>query len=64
MYQVLEGKCEPGETVRQGAVHEMYEEMGIKLKLRRLKFITYDLKFDCNIYAYKIQHRMLELKEL
>jgi ADP-ribose pyrophosphatase YjhB (NUDIX family) len=63
LYQVPGGKCEPNETARQGAVRETFEETGIDLKPRRLKFIAYDPKFDCNIYAHKIINQMPEQRE-
>ena len=40
LYQVPGGKCESGETARQGAVRETFEETGIDLKPRRLKFVA------------------------
>ena len=60
LYQVSGGKVEPGETARQGAVRETFEETGIDLKPRRLKFVAYDPKFDCNVYAHKIERVILE----
>src|ERR1044072_2927060 len=63
LYQVLGGKCEPGETVRQGAVRETFKETGIDLKPRRLKFVAHDPKFDYNIYVYKILNITPEQKE-
>ena len=64
LYQVPGGKCKPNETSRQGAVRETFEEMGIDLKPRRLKFIAHDPKFDCNIYAHKIINVIPEQREL
>ena len=54
LYQAPEGKAEKGETARQAAVRELYEETGLVAKPRRLKFIAYDGEFDCNLYAYKL----------
>src|ERR1044072_8749310 len=63
LYQIPRGKNEEEETTRQGAVRETFEETGINLKSRRLKFVVYDPKFDCNIYAYKILNVTPEQKE-
>ena|ERR1044071_4444072 len=54
LYQALGGKAEKGETARQAAVQKLYEETGLVAKPRHLKFIAYDGKFDCNLYAYKL----------
>ena len=53
-YQAPEGKAEQGETAWQAAVWELYEETGLVAKPHKLKFIAYDGKFDCNIYAYHL----------
>ena len=63
LYQVSGGKNEKGEITRQKVIKKTFEETGIDLKLRRLKFITHDLQYDCNVYAYKIVNVMLEQKE-
>src|ERR1044071_7300035 len=63
LYQVPGGKCEVGETARQGAVRETFEETGIDLKPRRLKFVAHDAKFDCNVYAHRIENVTPEQKE-
>ena len=54
LYQVPGGKAEKGETARQAAVRELYEETGLVAKPRCLKFVAYDGEFDCNLYAYKL----------
>ena len=54
LYQAPGGKAEKGETVRQAAVRELYEETGLVAKPRRLKFVAYDGEFDCNLYVYKL----------
>ena len=64
LYQIPGEKCEERESARQGAVREIFKETGIDLKPRRLKFITYDSKFDCNIYTYKILNITSKLKKL
>ena len=63
LYQVSGGKNEEGETARQEAVRETFEETGIDLKPRRLKFIAHDPKYDCNVYTYKIVNVTSEQKE-
>jgi len=64
LYQVSSGKCEDSEMIRQRAVKETFEKTGIDLKSRRLKFIAYNPKFDCNIYAHKILNIIPEQKKL
>ena len=54
LYQAPGGKVEQGEIARQAAVWELYEETGLVAKSRKLKFIAYDRKFNCNIYAYHL----------
>ena len=64
LYQAPGGKAEQGETARQAAVRELYEETGLVAKPRKLKFIAYDGKFDCNIYAYHLpKHIFLKCLE-
>src|ERR1044072_1576980 len=46
LYQVPGRKNETGETARQGAMRETFEETGIDLKPRKLKFIAHDPKYD------------------
>ena len=54
LYQASGGKAEKGETAWQAAIWELYEETGLVIKLRHLKFVAYDGEFDCNLYAYKL----------
>src|ERR1044072_2125359 len=56
LYQVPGGKIEKGETLRQGVVRETFEKTEIDLKPKRLKFVAYNPKFDCNIYTHKISN--------
>ena len=64
LYQVPGGKAEQGETARQAVVWELYKETDLVTKPRKLKFIAYDEKFDCNIYGYHLPaHTFLERLE-
>src|SRR5688572_19628392 len=63
LYQVPRWKVEKGETARQRVVREVYEETGISLKPKRLRFIVQDPKYQCNIYSQRINNVIPERKE-
>src|SRR5688572_17016577 len=63
MYQAFGRKVEKMEIARQAAIREVYEETGIALKPRRLKFVANDSEFDCNVYVHKISNIIPERRE-
>ncbi len=41
----------------KAALRELREETGLRIHQSRVKWIDHDLKFDCNIYAIKLDIR-------
>src|SRR5687768_6770247 len=63
LYQSSCGKRDDGETSRQAALRELYEETGISICPKRLKFVTHDPAFDCAIFKLKLISKVLERTE-
>jgi len=55
-YQVPCGKLEPEETSRQAAHRKVYEETGLNIPHKRIKFFVNDPEFDCDIYYIKLNY--------
>ena len=53
--QVPGGKVDKGENGLQAAHRETYEETGLNLALRRFKHINRDSRYECEVYAIKLQ---------
>lgn len=62
-YQAPCGKVEPGETSKQAACRELYEETGLSVPHRKLKFLINDSEFDCDMYITKLTHEIPERTE-
>jgi ADP-ribose pyrophosphatase YjhB (NUDIX family) len=54
-YQAPCGKVEPHETGIKAACRELYEETGLSVPHRKIKWITNDPEFNCDIYAVQLK---------
>ena len=54
-YQVPCGKTEEGENGKQAAHRETYEETGLSIPHKRIKFLGNDEEFDCDIFICKLK---------
>ena len=53
-YQVPGGKVDKEENGRQAAHKEAYEETGLSIVHRKIKFLINDPEFNCNIFYAKV----------
>ena len=55
MWQVSGGKADPMETGKQTVCRELYEETGLSIAHKRIKFLTNDSNYNCDIYTIQLR---------